>query len=255
MKTFIIILSIVSTLSLTSASLDSNLKYGQKSSQVSELQEFLVDKGFLTTSPSGFFGLMTLKAVKNYQLSIGLPNTGFVGLMTRTAINNELSIDISSSTEAEVQETGTTTLNTGSSIDNTIMDICLNIEGMQTKVPDGMFMNGNGVCFTPITQSQPVVQSQIQSNQVQAVNEVTDIIIQTRHQWKKEEKYGLYVQVFTKLNGVYSRLPSTISGDDMETTVLESDDSDLWFTATGTKNITVTVPKYNYSKSFVVEVQ
>jgi peptidoglycan hydrolase-like protein with peptidoglycan-binding domain len=109
MKKLITIIAIASTLSLASAGIDSNLKYGMKSSEVSELQDFLTDKGFLTTSPSGFFGLLTLKAVKAYQSSESLPSSGFVGQMTRAKINESLLKDTLSSTEAEVQEVGTTT--------------------------------------------------------------------------------------------------------------------------------------------------
>ena len=89
------------------ASIDANLKYGQFSTEVTELQDFLVDKGFLKTSPTGFFGLLTLNAVKTYQASIGLPNTGYVGIMTRTAVNAELATFLASSTEAEASELNT----------------------------------------------------------------------------------------------------------------------------------------------------
>jgi peptidoglycan hydrolase-like protein with peptidoglycan-binding domain len=91
------------------ASLDSNLKYGQKSDSVMELQEFLNDKGLLTSSPTGFFGILTLKAVKSYQTSKGLPSTGFVGQMTRGEINKELAEELAISDEAEIAEMGTTT--------------------------------------------------------------------------------------------------------------------------------------------------
>lgn len=109
MKKIITILAMATTLSLASASIDMNLKYSMRGQEVSELQDFLIDKGFLTTTPSGFFGLLTLKAVKAYQLSEGLPGTGFVGLMTRTVINEDLVKQTLSSTEAEARETGTST--------------------------------------------------------------------------------------------------------------------------------------------------
>ncbi len=92
------------------ASIDKNLKYGQRDKEVSELQEFLIDRGFLNTSPSSFFGLLTLKAVKAYQTNVSISSTGYVGLLTRQKINNELAIDLASSTQAEIQETGTTTV-------------------------------------------------------------------------------------------------------------------------------------------------
>jgi hypothetical protein len=117
-----IIAGIVLGLSLTSvfASIDVNLKYGQKNDSVAELQDFLADKGLLTSSPTGFFGLLTLKAVKAYQVSQNLPVTGFVGPMTRAIINKELDAVVADSTAAEVAETGTSTpVNTGS-VPNTV---------------------------------------------------------------------------------------------------------------------------------------
>jgi peptidoglycan hydrolase-like protein with peptidoglycan-binding domain len=108
MKILITILAITTTLSLTYASIDFNLKYGMKNTEVSELQEFLIDKKLLTQN-TGFFGLLTLKAVKNYQESLGLPNTGYVGSLTRAEINKELEVVIAPSNDAEIQETGTTT--------------------------------------------------------------------------------------------------------------------------------------------------
>ncbi len=91
------------------ASIDINLKYGARGTEVTELQEFLVDKGFLSGQATGNFFTLTRKAVTAYQSSVGLPNTGFVGILTRNKINTELSTADASSTQAEVIETGTTT--------------------------------------------------------------------------------------------------------------------------------------------------
>jgi hypothetical protein len=72
-------------------SLTSNMRYRMRDTQtnggVSELQDFLNTKGFLNYEPTGFFGIATLKAVKDYQASIGLSPTGYVGSLTRAKIN------------------------------------------------------------------------------------------------------------------------------------------------------------------------
>lgn len=107
MKNMIIGLMLVTVLPV-SAALDFNIKYGQTSSQVMELQDFLVDKGLLSQS-TGFFGLLTLKAVKTYQVSQNLPSTGYVGILTRTKINEELSKEVEPGVIAEITETGTST--------------------------------------------------------------------------------------------------------------------------------------------------
>ena len=61
----------------------------QKNSEVSLLQDFLQEKGYLSSEPTGFFGQMTLKAVQAYQRVQGLNPTGFVGELTRGKIKLE----------------------------------------------------------------------------------------------------------------------------------------------------------------------
>lgn len=91
------------------ASFDTNLYYGlRNNSDVKELQEFLLDKGFYTGNATGNFLSITLKSVKAYQRSIGLSGTGYVGILTRTAINDELAIELSESNTESTAETGTT---------------------------------------------------------------------------------------------------------------------------------------------------
>ena len=66
-----------------------NLHRGFETSQVSKLQEFLIEKGFLSEKATGFFGDLTIKAVKAYQQSLGLKETGMVYDLTRQAIKTE----------------------------------------------------------------------------------------------------------------------------------------------------------------------
>lgn len=102
---FIIACFIIPVISF--ASVDINLKYGTTHTQVKELQEFLIGKGFLTGDATGNFFTLTRKAVVAYQGSVGLPTTGYVGPMTREKINTELSLAETTSNTAEVTETGT----------------------------------------------------------------------------------------------------------------------------------------------------
>jgi len=55
---------------------------------VSLLQMFLYKKGYLAVSPTGYFGRLTLAAVKNFQTSNGIISTGYVGPITRASIKN-----------------------------------------------------------------------------------------------------------------------------------------------------------------------
>jgi len=102
----ILLISLLFVPVFASASIDINLKYGATGSEVIELQEFLVDKGFLVSNATGNFFSLTNSAVVKYQGSVGLPTTGFVGPMTREKINAELGQKISTANQQEVVETG-----------------------------------------------------------------------------------------------------------------------------------------------------
>lgn len=100
----VIVLSLlIPTVSL--ASIDTNLQYGAQGVVVQELQDFLISKGFLSGQTTGNFFSLTRNAVIAYQKSVGLPATGFVGVMTRSKINNEIAQDNISSYMAEAAET------------------------------------------------------------------------------------------------------------------------------------------------------
>lgn len=54
--------------------------------EVSDLQYFLQDQGFLKTDPNGIFGPATLRAVQAFQKKSKLLSSGYVGAMTRAKI-------------------------------------------------------------------------------------------------------------------------------------------------------------------------
>lgn len=66
---------------------NNNLRVGARGADVTALQNVLVAENLLMVNPTGYFGSLTLKAVKAYQLANGLPSTGFVGPMTREVLN------------------------------------------------------------------------------------------------------------------------------------------------------------------------
>lgn len=68
-----------------------DLRYGMTSEGVSKLQQKLIKLNLLSiTTPSGWFGPLTLHAVKEFQNQNEIPTTGFVGPMTRKALNSNL---------------------------------------------------------------------------------------------------------------------------------------------------------------------
>jgi N-acetylmuramoyl-L-alanine amidase len=73
--------------------INNDLELGKKdttanANSVSILQGFLYKNGYLTSTPTGFFGNMTLSAVKAFQTANGINPTGYVGPMTRSKIKN-----------------------------------------------------------------------------------------------------------------------------------------------------------------------
>src|SRR3990167_9901043 len=70
--------------------LNFNLRYRSRDAntngEVSTLQDFLQSQGYLNSEPTGYFGLMTQKAVKSFQSAKGISPTGFVGPVTRAKI-------------------------------------------------------------------------------------------------------------------------------------------------------------------------
>jgi len=64
------------------------LSQGLSHASVKELQERLRAEGFFTFPTStGFFGPITLAAVKAYQTAHGIPSTGYVGRLTLAELN------------------------------------------------------------------------------------------------------------------------------------------------------------------------
>jgi peptidoglycan hydrolase-like protein with peptidoglycan-binding domain len=67
--------------------IDYNLTVGARDSStggdVSELQDFLQSKGYLSINPTGYFGQMTRAAVMRFQSASGILSSGYVGSITR----------------------------------------------------------------------------------------------------------------------------------------------------------------------------
>lgn len=70
-----------------------NLSYRSRGEQVTLLQNALIERGYLSGSATGFFGVLTLKAVKDFQRANNITPTGFVGPLTRAALIKKI-IDV-----------------------------------------------------------------------------------------------------------------------------------------------------------------
>ncbi len=66
----------------------SNLSVGSQGSEVNALQRMLIDGGYLSiTAPTGYFGALTKIALAKYQTAHGIDPVGYVGPLTRKALN------------------------------------------------------------------------------------------------------------------------------------------------------------------------
>ncbi len=118
---------------LSCPTINRNLGIGErdnkKSHSVMALQEFLSANGYLTAQPSGFYGSLTVKAVKKFQEKNGIPATGFIGPKTLAfflkgchVVNSSKEVSIESLTPSRGGVGSTVVIRgTGFTNDNTIL--------------------------------------------------------------------------------------------------------------------------------------
>lgn len=95
------------------ATFTANLTLGSTGSEVTALQQYLIDHGYLTiTAPTGKFGPMTKVSVVKLQKALGVNATGFFGPMTRAALNQTLVV-VPPTTGTSTSTTPTSTPATG----------------------------------------------------------------------------------------------------------------------------------------------
>ncbi len=70
------------------STINTDLTYNANGDAVSALQNFLASKGYLTATSRGYFGGLTVAAVKAFQIANGISATGYVGPITRAKIQS-----------------------------------------------------------------------------------------------------------------------------------------------------------------------
>src|SRR3989344_618542 len=172
MKKLIISLVLLFAPMLTFASIDTNLYYGlHNNGNVKELQEFLISKSFLTGPATGNFYSLTLNAVKKYQASQSINQTGYVGILTRTAINDDLANQLQESNVQTTNETGTNP--PASESQKTMNDVVSTIQSQITLLQKQL--EALKAQQTVIQQQNQVIK-QIQQNTQQIVQNTTPVI-------------------------------------------------------------------------------
>ena len=89
------VLLFVITPVFASSSFNTSLKYGSRGADVREMQEFLIDQGYLSGSVTGNFYALTLKAVKAFQAKNNLPASGFWGPASRKVAQTQVDLALS----------------------------------------------------------------------------------------------------------------------------------------------------------------
>ncbi len=90
------------TVKTTRHSFKNYLRKGSRGKEVSELQKRLTASGHFTASTTGFFGSLTLEAVKRFQVMHKIDPIGLVGPKTRAALNKDADSFVVTSTNAGI---------------------------------------------------------------------------------------------------------------------------------------------------------
>jgi len=79
-----------------------NLKLGMEGDEVAELQKRLTQEGVYSGPITGYFGNLTLAGVKAYQAKVDVPQTGFVGVLTRAQLNSSQVAGVSTDPQTQI---------------------------------------------------------------------------------------------------------------------------------------------------------
>ncbi len=97
----------------SSTNFSRNLYYRSRGADVVLLQDILRAQGYFSSKSTGYFGVVTFKAVKAFQKDyMKIPPTGFVGPKTRLALNNISNIQ-TESFEGNIQSVSTACFSDG----------------------------------------------------------------------------------------------------------------------------------------------
>lgn len=151
-------------------SFNTNLTFGSRGDLVVQLQNTLISKGYLKSGlNTGYFGNATRLALKSYQKSIKLPDTGYFGPLTRAYLNKGSMVTLPLAIRTVHPEVGnigsTITINgTGFTSSNSIKfgsHILQNINSVDGtsltfNVPGYIDPCGtNTLCMAPVTVTTP----------------------------------------------------------------------------------------------------
>ncbi len=156
-----------------------SLELGDSSSEVSKLQKWLTDGGFYPEKKfTGYYGSLTAKAVKRFQKSQGIIQTGIVGPKTKAVICGEGASLSSTGDETDITLSGLKVdpeqIDVGTSVNILVQEknISNNIAGKHTT---SLYIN----------------EKEVSSNSVKSLNAGEDNL-SINYNWKCTQK-GIYV--------------------------------------------------------------
>ncbi len=123
-----------------------SLAVGSQGNEVTQLQKLLVRLGYLTTNPTGYFGVKTEQALKKLQTDHRLTGVGAVGPLTRALLNSlqpsasNVSVQPTANTPSTTKYQFSRNLSIGSQSDDvTKLQTILNTAGFLKVSPTGYF--------------------------------------------------------------------------------------------------------------------
>jgi len=128
----------------------SDLTVGSTGTQVSQLQQMLISKGYLTavSAPTGYFGALTQSALAKFQAANGItPSVGYFGPKTRAFVNAMTSTSTTTTTTTTTTGTGTTTTAPASGLFVSLASTNPSAGSLITSAPN---TSGNGAARVPV---------------------------------------------------------------------------------------------------------
>jgi peptidoglycan hydrolase-like protein with peptidoglycan-binding domain len=133
-----------------------NLSIGSQGTDVSQLQAWLIGKGYsVPAGASGYFGIQTKKALASYQAANGItPASGYFGSITRAVVNTKTVSSVSTiQSTATVQTISPNVIvkpvaTSTSSVTTTVSQLTQEVNSLQAQLAS--YRN------TPVTTSAPV---------------------------------------------------------------------------------------------------
>ena len=140
--------------SQTSSPTDSVLKIGDSGDEVKNIQQALINLGYLNGTADGIFGEGTESALKNFQSAQGLNPDGICGVQTKNLLHGISSGSVkNSATSNNLNISGVLKFGDSGNSVKELQDMLIGL-GYMTEPADGVFGSGTEVALKNFQMSQ-----------------------------------------------------------------------------------------------------